>query len=216
MSLDQELLAQVTRLLEAASDEDQSGPRLGPEAQRLWERIRCFMRMGLGGRQLDKPSLELCCYALQLPRSGSPGKARTRPNLRQRCEQAAEMFVSLLGDQMDEKILDRVSRLLLETPQRSPMLDEARLLADAVNLDDFGIVGLLALAGQLAIAGASVADVALALKKREAYGYWEARLKDGFHFEPVARLARRRLEEARKVGALLQAELAEDRLDEKT
>src|SRR5688572_25542653 len=66
-----------------------------------------------------------------------------RTSLRDRTEQSAELLVSLLGDEIDESLLDRATRLLHETPQRSPMLDEARLLADAVNLDDFGASGLV-------------------------------------------------------------------------
>ena len=46
--------------------------------------------------------------------------------------------------------------------------------------------------------------------KREEYGYWEARLKDGFHFEPVRKLARKRLENAREAARLLAEELGGD------
>jgi hypothetical protein len=59
--------------------------------------------------------------------------------------------------------------------------------------------------------GGGVAQVADGSEKREQYGYWDARLKDGFHFEPVRQIARRRLEHARHVADLLSAELGEDR-----
>ena len=41
-------------------------------------------------------------------------------------------------------------------------------------------------------------------------GYWDARLKDGFHFAAVRDIARRRLDHARQATALLKQELAED------
>jgi hypothetical protein len=211
MPKDQGLVARITRLLGTLDDQDQAGPRLAADARRLWQRVERFIDMGLSGRHVDAGPLEFACYALQLP----VGKTKSRPHLKQRCQQAAELMVSLLGDDIEEKTLDRVGRILTETAQKSPMLDEARLLADAVNLDDFGVAALFSYAIQLGLSGGGVMDVAAALNKREQYGYWEARLKDGFHFEPVAVIARRRLEHARQVSALLHAELAEDQPHEK-
>jgi hypothetical protein len=52
-----------------------------------------------------------------------------------------------------------------------------------------------------------VRQVAEGNQKREQYGYWDARLKDGFHFEQVRRLARQRLENMRKAAKLLDDEL---------
>src|SRR5206468_991965 len=104
----------------------------------------------------------------------------------------------------------RATRVLHEMPHRSPILDEAKLLADAVNLDDFGVTGLTQQIVQLARQGEGVVQLADGLDKREQYHYWEARLKDGFHFEPVRHIARRRLESARQVARLLMEELKED------
>jgi hypothetical protein len=52
--------------------------------------------------------------------------------------------------------------------------------------------------------------VAEGSEKREEYGYWEARLKDGFHFEPVRKLAKARLDNARQASKLLADELGGD------
>ena len=90
------------------------------------------------------------------------------------------------------------------------MLDEAKVLADAVNLDDFGITGLIIQAVQLSRQGDGLMQVADGAEKREQYGYWDARLKDGFHFEPVRQMARRRLENTRAAAKLLAMEMAED------
>ena len=80
-----------------------------------------------------------------------------------------------------------------------------------MNLEDFGVTGLLLQAIQLCRAGCGVAEIVDGQEKREQYGYWEVRLKDGFHFEPVRRLARQRLEHSRRVTALLLQEMKEDR-----
>ena len=110
----------------------------------------------------------------------------------------------------DERLLDRTTRILHEMPHRSPMLDEARLLADALNLEDFGITGLVEQTIQLARQGQGMLQLADGMEKREQYRYWEARLKDGFHFEPVRQIARRRLDNARNAAMLLLAELRDD------
>jgi hypothetical protein len=146
---------------------------------------------------------------LPFRQSAAAGKTG-RATLRDRCEQSAELAVSLLGNKAEEKLLDRCAQILHETPRRAPVLDEARLLADAVNLDDFGLTGLMNQAIQMAMAGDGLLELAVAIDKREQYSYWEARLKDGFHFEPVRKLALQRLEEARKVVAHFKGELRED------
>jgi hypothetical protein len=213
MSLDKELLNHLARLLSTLDGETELGPRLVADARRLWRRVERFVQMGLVGPSVDAEAMELSCYALQLPirqgRGVIAGKLG-RTNLRDRCEQAAELLVNLLGEQIPESLLDRTTRLLHEAPQRAPMLDEARLLADALNLDDFGLIGLVNQIVQMALQGEGAAELADALEKREQYGYWQARLKDGFHFEPVRQIAQRRLEKARQFGAALSAELAED------
>jgi hypothetical protein len=88
--------------------------------------------------------------------------------------------------------------------------DEARILADAVNLDDFGVIGLLMQMIQLTRLGDGITQLADGSEKRDQYGYWEARLKDGFHFEPVRKLARKRLEHARQSAKMLLEEMSED------
>ena len=90
------------------------------------------------------------------------------------------------------------------------MLDEAKLLADALNLDDFGVIGLVSSAIQLGRQGDGVNQVAEGSEKREQYGYWEARLKDGFHFEPVRQIARAAAGERATGRKLLAEELGED------
>ena len=119
--------------------------------------------------------------------------------------------MSLLGSDVDEPLLDRTTRLLQEVPHRSPVLDDAKLLADAVNLEDFGVTGLMFQMIQLGLQGEGVAELALAAEKREQYGYWQARLKDGFHFEPIRKIAEQRLETARQVAKILSDELNADK-----
>jgi hypothetical protein len=200
----------MERALNVVDERGTVGPRLLDNARRLWARVVRFQATGLVPAGLDQESLELGAYALQLPlRQGrKPARGRVgRSNLRDRAEEAAEMLLAVASADADEQLLDRSTRILYEMPHRSPMLEEARVLADAVNLDDFGLTGLVSLAMQAGNDGDGVAQLADSLEKREQYGYWDARLKDGFHFEPVRQFASRRLETARRVAAMLKAEL---------
>lgn len=205
----------LVRVLSTIDDQGSMGPRLSGDAVRLWERIRKFATMNLIAADVDFDPLELACYALQLPARQSHGVMTGkmgRTNLKDRCEQAAELLVSLIGTDVEEDLLDRTTRLLHEVPHRSPVIDEARLLADALNLEDFGITGLIVQTVQLGLQGEGVGDLVTGAAKREEYGYWDARLKDGFQFEPIREIARRRLESARQVVKMLSNEINEDRV----
>ncbi len=49
-----------------------------------------------------------------------------------------------------------------------------------MNLEDFGIIGLMDQMIQLTRQGEGVAQLAEGTEKREQYGYWEARSKTAF------------------------------------
>jgi hypothetical protein len=215
VSLDAKTKQLLERALAKVDEHETRGPRLLSDAHRLWCRAQAFLDMKLLPESIDPAPLELACYALQLPVRQLkllPTGKLGRTNLKDRAEQAAEMLVGLVADQVDAALLDRATQILHELPLRSPTLDEARLLADAVNLDDFGVTGILVQTIHLSRAGGGAAQLADGLEKREQYGYWDARLKEGFHFEPVRQIARRRLEHTRRAMSLLLEEMKEDRV----
>jgi len=212
MPLNAMVRRRAQNLLRTVDQHDTRGPRLLDDSARLWSRVQKFIAMGLVTAESDLEALELACYALQLPqRQAKPptGGKIGRTNLKDRSEQSAELLVSMLDD-VDEGLLDRATRLLHEMPHRSPVPEEAKLLADAVNLEDFGVIGLAVQMTQLTRQGDGVVQLAEGSEKREQYGYWEARLKDGFHFPSVRQIAARRLEHARQMAAMLAEELKED------
>jgi hypothetical protein len=217
------LEGQFKARLERALGSDEYGvrsTRLLDDAHRLAARVHRFIRAGVIPADTDTAALDLACLALQLPLKGTrhtPTGRPTRPHLRDRAEQASEMLVGLLsgvgGDDDGaeaETLLERTTRLLIEVHQRNPDSDAARLLADVLNLDDFGVIGLVDQAITIARQGGGVSQVADGCEKREVYGYWDARLKDGFHFEQIRALAKKRLEHTRRMATLLISELRED------
>jgi hypothetical protein len=212
MSLDAKVKRRLQQLLSVVDEHGTRGPRLLDDAQRLWSRASTFINMRLA-EDVDRDAVELSCHALQLPMREikliSTGKL-ARTNLRDRAEQAAELLVSLLGQEVDEQLLDRTTRILQEMPHRNPMVEEAKLIADALNLEDFGMIGLLLQTVHLTRQGNGLTQVIEGIEKRDQYGYWEARLKDGFHFEQVRQIAKRRLDHARQAAKLLLSEIDED------
>jgi hypothetical protein len=212
--VDNRLRQRLTRALAIVDEHGVTGPRLMDDADRLWRRVQALLKLGLiPNDAANTDALELACYALQLPMRSSknlPAGKLGRTNLRDRTEQAAELLVGAVGNDTPEELIDRATNILLAMPHRNPASDESKLLADALNLDDFGVIGVINRAIQLGRQGDGVNQVAEGSDKREQYGYWEARLKDGFHFEPVRKLARQRLDDARKVAKLLADELRGD------
>jgi hypothetical protein len=208
----EQALRQHLQQLLAADESGARGTRLLDDAQRLWQRSRRLLALNLIPPDIDRDPLELACYALQLPmRQTKPATGRLgQTSLKERAEQAAELLIVSVADHASDELLDRATWILRELPHRSPRLAEAKLLADAVNLDDFGTAGLLLTAMQLARQNVGLSQVAQGCAKRQQYGYWTARLKDGFHFEPVRQIARERLKHAELTARLLLSELEED------
>ena len=220
MPLEGQFKARLERALGFVEYSGVQGTRLIDDAHRLTARVRRFIGMGVIPADTDTTAVELACLALQLPlkaaRSTASGRV-TRPNLRERAEQAAEMLVGMLaGDfrgkdgEEAETLLEQTTTLLVEVHQRNPESDAARLLADAINLEDFGVIGVVEQAIAITRQGGGVTQVADGCEKREQYGYWEARLKDGFHFEQTRAIAKKRLDHTRRMATLLINELKED------
>jgi hypothetical protein len=209
MALESMLTKQLDRALTALDDRGTVGPRLVDDAHRLWRRVRKLLAMSLVPATADTEALELACFALQLPFAyDKSARARStgRTNLRDRAALAAERLPAFFDTTANATLLDKTIRLLDELPDRAPKLADARLLADAVNLEDFGVSGMIVQTIQLVRQGDGLVQLIEGAEKRELYGYWEARLKDGFHFEPSRRLAHRRLENARAAAKLLAEE----------
>jgi hypothetical protein len=210
VALDAKLLRRVQDELAPSGGAVRKSSRLVDDASRLLRRIDRLVEQRVVAAPVDRDALELACYALQLPLAPSSGALSAGRlglvALKDRAEQAAELLVGLLGG-ADDSLLDRATRILQESPQKTPVLDEAKLLADVVGLDDYGQLGLIRSAIQIGLSGGGAEQVRDAAVKREQYGYFEARLKDGFHFDATRAIARKRLDNARAATKLLVEEI---------
>jgi hypothetical protein len=196
---------QLNALLSTVDPHGTTGRRLLDNSSRLCSLTHHLLSLNLIPPPTDTAAIDLACSALQLTLR-HPQPQRSPMTLRDRAESAVELLISSVQSGEDGPLLDRACQLLQQIPQRAPATPEARLLADAVNLEDFGLTGMLSLMVSLAVAGDGITQLAEACSTREQYGYWDARLAR-FHFPAVRELATRRLASARQFCAMLDAEL---------
>jgi len=126
-------------------------------------------------------------------------------------DDAAELAADQLKELLPAADLELLGKILREHRQRDTQLLEAKLLSDAVALEEFGLVGLWNTWRQFHAAGKTIEQFLKLCKAQHDYAYWESRLRDGFHFETTRRTAKERLGYMRGIYERLQQEqLGED------
>jgi hypothetical protein len=108
-------------------------------------------------------------------------------------ELGAGMMQEQIGHLLPAAALRIAGDAIRQCNDREATLIEARLLADADNLDEFGVLNVLRQFRQYQSEGRSVEQLLASWARQHEYRYWDARLNDGFHFETTRELARRRL-----------------------
>jgi hypothetical protein len=98
-----------------------------------------------------------------------------------------------LADAVERAKIEKINRIITESGRRSAGMMEAMILSDARNLEDMGAAGVLNEFRRFVCTGKSICDVVQSWRKKKDYRYWQARLKEGFRFEQVRRLAEQRL-----------------------
>jgi hypothetical protein len=104
-----------------------------------------------------------------------------------------------------------VLTILKEHRNRGTTMQEAKVLADALAMEEFGLIGLWNQTRQFHTSGKTLEQMLKLWKAQHDYGYWESRLRDGFHYEVSRRAAKERLGQMRGIYDRLQQEhLCED------
>jgi hypothetical protein len=124
---------------------------------------------------------------------------------------AAELASDQLKDLLSPQDLELMLRILQEHRRRDTKMPEARLLADALAMEEFGLIGLWNQSRLFHASGKSAEQLIKLWKAQHDYNYWESRLRDGFHYEASRRSARERLGAMKGIYERLQREyLCED------
>lgn len=95
--------------------------------------------------------------------------------------------------------VEMCNKIIIESANRFTELTEAIILSDARNLEDMGVVGLVHEFRRSALGGKGISESLDSWKRKIDYRYWQARLKEGFRFESVRRLAGQRFRTAEYV-----------------
>jgi len=97
-----------------------------------------------------------------------------------------------LAGVIDDKKVEKINRIIIESAEKPTKLNEAKILSDAANLEDVGSVGICNLVRKFSLQKKSVSELVKSWKKKADYGYWQARLKESFYFESVRSMANER------------------------
>lgn len=124
---------------------------------------------------------------------------------------AAELAADQLKDLLPANDLEIMLRILQEHRRRDTKMPEARILADAIAMEEFGLIGLWNQVRLFHASGKTLEQLLKLWKAQHDYGYWESRLRDGFHYEAARRTAKDRLGQMHGLYERLQREhLCED------
>lgn len=122
------------------------------------------------------------------------------------CGLSANIAAEKLSGVLHETRINRISSIITASCDRFTEMTEAAILSDARNLEDIGAVGLLHELRQHIINGKSISEVLDNWKCKIEYGYWQARLKEGFRYDAVRRMACQRFEAMEQFMDQLAAE----------
>jgi len=180
--------------------------------------VRCMERLApVCGERVERLDLAriAALYAAVAQNVAGPGKMPDDEAYDDAAELASDQLKEILGSGGTEGggagDLDAMLTILKEHRKRDTKSAEAKVLADALAMEEFGLVGLWNQSRQFHSSGKTLEQLLKLWKAQHDYGYWESRLRDGFHYEVSRRAAKERLGQMRGIYERLQREhLCED------
>ena len=112
----------------------------------------------------------------------------------------------VLGTHIDSARISKINRIITESARHSNKIPEAMILSDSRNLDDMGAIGIFNEFRRFVCTGKSICDVLQIWQRKIDYGYWQARLGEGFRFKTVHKIAEQRLRAAEYFMSRLKVE----------
>jgi HD superfamily phosphodiesterase len=201
-------MADMDNFLDAAGELLMGAPD-GPQRLEHTQRVlRCCGLIAdlpeLAGRRIDRRCLQVAAIFHEVGAAGAAGagggeEAATRAR-------SADLMMTAAADLLPERQLARCARILRESASRVTDLLEAQILADAINLEDLGALGVWAELRRFAAAGRPVGEALISWQRKIEYNYFQARIKDCLRLAAVRRLANKRLEAVTGFMEQLKAE----------
>lgn len=110
-------------------------------------------------------------------------------------EEGAVLLQGSLREVLSRDSLQRALTAVRTQHDHGAASAEARIVADARSLQEFGLLALWPMIRRGIVEGKAVQAVLDSWNRKKEYHFWEARLADSFHFESVRGLAGRRLQQ---------------------
>lgn len=123
---------------------------------------------------------------------GAYHEGRSEQDISEVRRMSAWVVSKRLAGSVDEKKIEKINRIIVESGEKPTKLNEAKILSDAANLEDVGSVGICNQVRQFSLQKKSISELVKSWKKKSDYGYWQARLKESFYFESVRAIANER------------------------
>ncbi|UCE61240.1 MAG: HD domain-containing protein [Phycisphaerales bacterium] len=116
-----------------------------------------------------------------------------RPTSKAHRQRGVALMEQSLAELAPEESLERAADTIRALNERDPELVEAQVIADAENLDEFGMLAFCPAILRSAHEGKGVQAAIDTWQRKKEYQFWTARLNESFRFDPVRELARKRL-----------------------
>lgn len=136
----------------------------------------------------------------------------TRPMSDLQVELSAACADESLRALLSAKQRQAVCRIIRDVGRRRTRNLAAQVLAEASSLDQIGPLAMWPLLRKNYADGRGIMDVLQTWTRQCEYNYWHARIRESFRFEPVKRIAERRLQVMESFMAELQRQANEEDL----
>ena len=114
-------------------------------------------------------------------------------------EQGASLLEHSLADVLSPTCLERAAAAVRSLSRSGEDMIEGQIVAEANNLDEFGVLALWTVIRRGTLEGKGVQAVIDMWERKKEYRFWTARLHDSFRFNPVRELAEERLKRFERV-----------------
>lgn len=127
-------------------------------------------------------------------------------NYKKLCGFSTKIVSDELNGLLTDSRIDKICEIITESCNRFTETVEAMILSDARNLEDLGAAGMMNELRHHILCGKGISEIVKSWKRKVEYGYWQARLKEGFRFEAACDIAQKRFEAVENFMAQLVTE----------